>query len=435
MERLPLHGIRLLDITVVWAGPFASMIFGDLGAEVIRVESVTTPGHMTRGHPNPPPNVISSPRGAYYVDRDPGERPWNRYSYFNFAARQKLAATVDLTKAQGREIMMRLIATSDVLLENNRNSTLKKLGIGYDEVRKVRPDIIYLSAPAYGTTGPYANFKGFGANTEAVVGHTWLRGYPDADPSMTFVVFHSDAAAGASAVFALVAALEHRRRTGEGQFIDMSQAENMIPHLTQAFMDYSMNGRSQTSLGNRDTAMTPQGAYKAKGEDQWIAISIESDAQWAAFCATIGQPSLAKDLRFKTVIARRRNHDELDGIIAAWTQQHDAYKAPATLQAAGITAMPVLKYEEAHYDPHLTERGFYELVAEPDAGVHLHPTRGFRLSETPIHVRSPGPMLGEHNRYVYGHLLGYSAAEMRRFKEEKHIGTRYDAAAMTVGTS
>ena len=429
MARLPLHGIRLLDITVVWAGPFASMMSGDFGAEVIRIESITQPGHMTRGHPNPPPNVVSSPRGAYYVDREPGERPWNRYGYFNFSARHKYAMTVDLTKPSGRDIVMRLIATSDVILENNRHSTLRKLGIGYEDVRKVRPDIIYLSAPAYGTTGPYANYKGFGANTEAVVGHTWLRGYPNADPSMTYVVFHSDAAAGASAVFALVSALEYRRRTGKGQFIDMSQAENMLPHMAQAFMDYSMNRRSQMSLGNRHPSMTPQGAYHAKGDDQWVAISIESDAQWIAFCTATSQPALATDPRFKTVIARRRNHDELDGIINEWTKNHENFCIMAMLQKAGVTATPIVKYEEAFYDPHLTERGFYELVAEPDAGVHLHPSRGFRLSETPLHVRSPMPGLGQHNGYVYGNLLGYSKAEIERFERERHIGERYDLAA------
>ncbi|MEE9286362.1 MAG: CoA transferase [Dehalococcoidia bacterium] len=425
MPRLPLHGVRVLDFTVVWAGPWASMLLGEMGAEVIRVESVNRPDQVTRGAPNPSPTILEQARGAYYVDRDPGQRPWNRYGYFNFSGRHKYSITLDLTRPEGLDAVKRLAAVSDVLLDNNRSSTLARFGVTYEAIREVRPDIVFLAMPAFGATGPYADYRGFGANTEGVVGHTWLRGYPDADPSMTYVIFHADAAAGASAAFALIAALHCRRRTGVGQFIDMSQAENMVHHLAQPFMDYSMNRRSQVSLGNRDPSMAPQGVYRCLGEDDWIAISVRSDAEWCGLCRVIGRPDLAGDPRFRTPLARRRNHDELDRIIGAWTREQDKHRVTEQLQALGIPAGPVVPYLEAHYDPHLTARGFFELVSEPEAGVHLHPGRGFHFSETPLHVRHPAPTLGQHNVYLYQHLLGYSEDEYRQLVEERQVGEAY----------
>ena len=397
MARLPLQGIRVLDFTVVWAGPWATGLLGELGAEVIRVETIHRPDPISRGSPNPSPAVVETARGNYYPDKDPGERPWNRYGYFTFASRHKASMTVDLTRPEGVAVLRRLSSISDVLLDNNRFGTLNNLGLSYEALRQVRPDIVYLAAPAYGATGPYRRYRGFGANTEAVVGHTWLRGYLDADPSMTYVIFHSDAAAAVSAAFAVISALHYRNRTGHGQYIDLSQAENMVHHLAQPFLDYSINRRSQGTLGNRDETMLPQGAYRCKGEDEWVAITVATDAQWASLAEIIGQ----------------------------WTRDKGSYWIMAKLQAAGIPSGPVIPFSEAHYDPHFTERGFFELVSDPEAGVHLYPSRGFRLSETPLHIRMPAPAMGQHNSYVYGELLGYSAREVARFRDERHIGEVY----------
>jgi crotonobetainyl-CoA:carnitine CoA-transferase CaiB-like acyl-CoA transferase len=428
MTRLPLHGVRVLDFTVVWAGPFASMLLGDLGAEVIRIESIQRPDVITRGTPWPTPAAMAQARGTYYADREAGERPWNRTAYFNFGARHKLSMTADLRRPEGLAAILRLVTVSDVVLDNNRRDTLTRLGLGYEAVRKVRPDIVYLAMPAYGTTGPYANHRGFGANTEAAVGHTWLRGYPDADPSLTYVVYQSDAAAGASAAFAIAAALHYRRRTGHGQFIDMSQAENMVHHLSQAFMDYSMNRRAQTTLGNRDVSMAPQGVYRCRGPDDWVAISVRNDADWRRLCQAIERPDLAPDPRYATAPARMRNHDDLDQILADYARDRDKYDVAEALQRAGVPAGPVVSFLDAHYDPHLTARGFFELVAEPEAGVHLHPSRGFRLSATPIHIRNPAPTLGGQNRALYQHLLGYTESELQRFIDEGLAGEVYATA-------
>ena len=425
MARLPLHGVRILDFTVVWAGPFATMTLGEMGAEVIRVESLVRADTVTRGSVRPAPQVLEQPRGAYWTDRDPGRRPWNRYGYFNYSGRHKYSMSADLSRPEGQAVARRLVSLSDVIVENNRVTTMAKLGLAYDEARKVRPDIIYISMPAFGTTGPYSKFRGFGANTEAVVGHTWLRGYPDADPSLTYVIYHSDAAAGASAAFAVISALHYRRRTGQGQFIDMSQSENMVHHLAQPFMDYSMNRRPQSSLGNRDVSMAPQGSYPCRGEDEWIAISVRSDGEWAALAKVIRQPGLASDSRYRSALARVRNHDDLDQILANWTRAQDKYEAMRILQAAGVPAGAVIPYMGAHYDPHLTERGFFELVAEPEAGVHLQPGRGYRFRNQPLHVRHPAPTLGGQNDYLYRDLLGYGESDIEHFVAEGHVGLDY----------
>ncbi len=435
MLHLPLHGVRILDLTVVWAGPFATLLLGDLGAEVIRVESIQRADTVTRGSPWPNASMLSQPRGGYYVDRDPGERPWNRNGYFNFSARHKYSVTADLRQPEGVALFKELAQVADVVLENNRWGTLERLGIGYEAIRRVRPDSIYLSMPAYGATGPCATYRGFGANTEAAVGHTWLRGYPDADPSLTYVIFHSDAAAGASAAFAVAAAMHYRRRTGRGQFIDMSQAENMIHHLSQAWMDYAMNRRSQCSLGNRDPAMAPQGVYRCRGQDDWVAVSIRNDEEWRRLAALLGRPELGEDSRYLTVNARMERHDELDGLLRAYAKDKDKFELAERLQEARIPASPVVSFLDAHYDPHLTARGFYEPVAEPEAGVHLFPSRGFRLSETALHVRYPAPALGGQNRYVYQHLLGYGDAAFERFVESGHAGEDYNKALAEAGAA
>lgn len=425
MLSLPLNGIRVLDMTVVWAGPYASMLLADMGAEVIRVESLQHLDLSTRGLPKVPTSAMEGARGNYYPNRDPGKRPWNRRAMFTYAGRQKLSMTADLTKPEGKKLFFELASVSDVLLDNNSTHALKSLGITYHALKSARPDIIFMSFPGYGTTGPYADFKGYGANVEAIVGHTWLRGYPDADPSLTYVVYHADAAAGATAAFAVMAALHHRSRTGQGQFIDMSQAENLVHHLSQAVMDYSLNGRVQSSIGNQDPSMAPHGVYKCSGDDNWVAIAVSSDREWATLCRVIGKPAFASDRRFSNILGRHRNQEELSVIIGAWTDQRDQYEVMRLLQEAGIACGPVIHPREVFNDPHLKARRLFELVSERDAGVHLHPGPAFQLSRTPLHIRGPAPCLGQHNEYVYRHLLGLCQAEYERLAKEKHVGDAY----------
>ncbi|MBI2887580.1 MAG: CoA transferase [Chloroflexi bacterium] len=426
--KLPLEGIRVIDMTIVWAGPFATVLLGDMGAELIRVDSLQHPDVNTRGQPIVPPAQISGGGGLQYPNRDPGPRPWNRNTQFNQTGRHKKSFTVDLQRPKGREIFFRLVRQSDIFLENNAADVVENLDITYEVLSKVNPHLIMMSLPAFGGTGPYRHFKAVGANMEAVVGHTWLRTYPDSDPTSTTPVFLADACGGASAAFAVLAALQYRIKTGRGQHIDMSQSENVMHCLSQAVMDYSMNGRVQGTMGNRDPARAPQGVYPCAGEDSWVTISCGNDEEFRALCAAIGQPSLVVDPRFADSVSRYRNQDVLDPIISGWTRDKVHYDIFHTLQKAEVTAGPVLKVSEVFHDPHLLDRGFWETISHPEAGTHVNPGPIIELTKTPLHIRAAPPLLGQHNEYVYKEVLGYSDQEYQQLAAQDFIGDTYVVA-------
>lgn len=424
---LPLEGIRIVDITVVLAGPYGAMMLADMGAEVIRVESTQVWQNSTRGQ-NPHPTKEQSAKGTliagqYYPNKDPGERHWNRYLPFNCHSRNKLSMTVDLRAPRGKEIFKRLVRVSDVVIENNAAGVIEGLGLGYKVLREVKPDIIMLSSTGMGSTGPYRHFRGFGSQFEAVVGHSWLLGYPDSEPSTSSIL--SDASAGAALALAVVMALHYRNRTGEGQFIDLSQGEVLMPYFGQAIMDYTMNGRVQGRVGNRSPFLAPQGVYRCQGEDRWLALSIASDEEFQALCQAMGMPDLAKDPRFADAVSRYRHQDELNPIIEAWTLRYDHHELFRLLQGLGIAAGPVLDAAECLADPQLNDRGFFEEVTHPEAGTHRYPGMLWKLSETPGRIHRHAPLLGQDNEYVYKTLLGTSDEEYMELEKEGHIGTEY----------
>jgi crotonobetainyl-CoA:carnitine CoA-transferase CaiB-like acyl-CoA transferase len=279
------------------------------------------------------------------------------------------------------------------------------------------------SLPAFGTVGPYSHFRAYGANMEAVVGHTLLRLYPDTDATNATSVFLADAAGGATGAFAVMAALYHRRKTGRGQFIDLSQAENVMHTLSQAVMDYSMNGRVQTSYGNRHPDRAPQGVYRCAGDDSWLALSVGSDEEFGGLCGVIGQGGLADDPRFAGLEARQKHHDELDAIIEAWTADKDKYDAFHKLQAAGVPASPVLNAREAFADPHLKSRDDWQQVTHPAAGTYWHLRSPIHhMSKTPLYIRKHAALLGEDNEYVYKQVCGYTDEEYQWFVDNGHAG-------------
>ena len=284
------------------------------------------------------------------------------------------------------------------------------LGITYDVLKERNPKLIMLSMPAFGNTGPYRNYRGYGANMEALMGHGLLRGYPDLDPTHNSSVLFSDAAAGALGSFAVMTALYQRHRTGKGQFIDLAQAEGVAQTYAQAYMDYAMNGRQQTTYGNRDVSRAPQGVYPSQGDDAWVTISCGDDTEFAALCRVMGQPDLAADKRFANSLERYKNQDELDPIISAWTATRTNIEAFHELQAAGVTAGPVLIQPDIVADPQLRHRDVWQEVTVKMTGTHsyLKPIIG-RMSKTPLSIRRAAPYLGEDNEYVYRELLGYSA--------------------------
>jgi crotonobetainyl-CoA:carnitine CoA-transferase CaiB-like acyl-CoA transferase len=423
-RRLPLEGLRVIDMTVVWAGPFATGMLGDMGAEVIRVESLQHTDDSTRG--NPLVRRASENMSGQFPNDDPGERPWERSSNFNTTGRNKKSVTMDIGRAEGRDAFMRLVAKSDAFVENNAPGFLERHKITYHELSSVNPALVMVSMPGFGLTGPYRHYRAFGPNMEAIVGHTMLRGYADNAATEASSSFLADAAGGAGAFFATLAGIRHQRRTGKGQFIEISQAENVGHFLSQAMMDYSMNGRVQGALGNRHPSRAPQGVYRCAGTDDWVALSVADDAEFEALCGVMGRPELRTLPRFATLDARRANHEELDAVISAWTQDKTHIEAFHALQAAGLACGPVLTIAEVFDDPQLRSRGMWQEVERPYSGQHTYLRPIFRLSEEPLTIRSGAPTLGQDNEYVYKDLLGYSESEYEHMVELHHIGDVYD---------
>ncbi len=425
--RLPLQGVRVAALTVVWAGPYATALLSDLGAEIIRIESPKYSPYLTRGPtPRPTQEYLDAMTGwsCAMPDRLVGERPWNRWPLFNAHARNKLGMTVDLTSSSGQEVADRLLKASDIFIQNNVPETLEKLQLTYDRVSTVNPGIIMISMPAFGTTGPYKNYRALGVNNEGVAGHNSLRGYADMDASAQSPIFSADAAAGASAAFAAMAALHHKRRTGKGQYIEVSQSENFLPYLGEYFMDYFMNRRLSETLGNRHPYAL-QGCYPCSGDDKWVNISIFDDAQWQAFCGVLGHPAWTTEQEFSTHEERRQHQDALDAHISQWTEQQASQTAMRFLQEAGVPAGAVLDQHDAYADPHLAVRGFFQPAYQEDCGTHLYPGAPFRMSVTDPKIRSGPVRLGGDNEYVYKRVMGYSDEEYEALTAEGHITMEY----------
>ncbi len=431
MAQLPLEGVRILDMTVVWAGTYCATLLADMGAEVIRLESIKRLPPITRGYiPYPPKEVIEGLPAfvAAMPGREPGIRPWNRYPLFNAHGRNKLGITVDLTQSSGMDIFKRLVAVSDAFVENNVTETMDKLGISYEMMRQVNPRIIMLRMPAYGNSGAYSNFRSLGVHMEGVIGHTIVRGYEDMDQSSSTNVYAADAAGGAQGAFALLAALHFRKRTGKGQLIELAQSENMMPYVGRYFMDYSMNGRDSSTLGNRHTSAI-QGCYPCAGEDGWVNITLFDDGDWVAFCGALGNPEWALDERFSTHSGRYENQRVLDTHISEWTRKHGHYEVMHTLQNVGVAAGPVMDQRDAFDDPHLQERGIFEEVYHEDVeGSHLYVGAPYKMSDMPIRIRRGPVQLGQDNEYVYKQVLGVSDQEYAELERLGHIGMDFPHA-------
>ena len=425
MARLPLEGIRILDMTVVWAGTYCATLLADLGAEVIRLESIKRLPPITRGYiPFPPKEAIEGLPAfvAAMPGREPGKRPWNRYPLFNAHGRNKLGITVDLTQPSGMDIFERLVAVSDAFVENNVTETMDKLDISYEMMRKINPRIIMLRMPAYGNSGAYRDYRSLGVHMEGVIGHTILRGYEDMDQSSSTNVFAADAAGGAQGAFAMLAALHFRKRTGKGQLIELAQAENMIAYTGRFFMDYSMNERNSSTIGNRHTSAI-QGCYPCDGDDRWVNITLFDDDDWNAFREAIGNPEWTRDERFKTHSSRYENQRTLDALISEWTRQRGHYEVMHMLQAVGVAAGAVMDQRDAFDDPHLQERGIFEEVYHEDVGgSHLYVGAPYKMSDMPIKIRRGPVRLGEDNEYVYKQVLGVSDEEYTELERMGHIG-------------
>jgi crotonobetainyl-CoA:carnitine CoA-transferase CaiB-like acyl-CoA transferase len=417
MATLPLEGIRVVDLSMWFAGPMASRLLADMGAEVIKIESLK---HMDpwRGPVKPDPKVRE--RFPVRIDSD---RPYNCMAGFNLQNRNKLGITLDLSVFRGKELFKRLVEICDIVLENYTPRVMEKLGLDYDVLKQVNPEIIMMSMPALGRTGPDKDYLAFGQTIDCMSGMAFRTGYEGEEPMLQSGLSYGDPLSGMNAAFACLTALHHRRKSGKGMHIELSQVEGLISFNADAIMDYTMNSRVQERMGNRHPSMAPHGSYRCKGEDQWVTIAISSDAVWHRFCEAVGQPSWAEDDRFSDTLSRYQNQKELDGLIEEWTSKRDHYEIMHILQQADIPAGPVLDAKELVEDPHLNERGFFETVTHPEAGAHPYIGMYAKLSKTPGYIRKPAPCLGEDNRYVFEELLGLSQEEMDELEQQGIIGT------------
>ncbi len=413
---LPLTGIRVLDLGMFWAGPFAGKWLADAGAEVIKVESCSHPDNL---------RILA--RGVY-PGGEPGEHPWNRSGMINERNRNKLGITLELGKDQGRDLLRRLVKLSDVVIENFSTRVLANWQLDYPRLREINPKIILASIYSQGATGPESSFVSFGGTLEQLAGLTYITGYPDELPGIPAVQL-PDPLGGAMAAGLILAALRLGRLTGEGAHIDLSQRENVVSLLGDVFMDYAMNGRVVERMGNRDKHMAPQGAYRCQGEDAWVTLSVANDEQWTGLCRAIGRPELIFDERFETLLARHRNHDAIDELITRWTASRSKNEAMRLLQEWGVPSGAVYDAQDLYRDHQLSARGFWEEIEDHEAGTHAYPGRPFRLSQTPLTTRIPTPTLGQDNDYVFRQLLGMTAEEVSRLTAEGIIGTEPTDAA------
>ena len=413
-NRLPMKGVRALELSEIWAGPFCGSLMGDMGAEVIKVESIQ---RIARG-----PININSASGDY-PDNDPGEQPWNRQSNFNGTNRNKLGITLDLGTSKGVETFKELASISDIIFCNYARRVMDNFGLGYESIRKIKPDIIYMLMPGYGNTGPYKDYRSMGMAIDAITGHSHLRGYPELDHSSNSLVHHPDAVAGVHGVAALSTALIHKTRTGIGQFIDMSQAESFMTHLGEIFLEYQMTGEPRERYGNRSPDFAPQGVYKCAGEDEWVSISVCDESQWNLFKKVIGlSESIYSSL--DTVKKRIENHTTLDDIINRWTQGKNKNDVMMELQNHGIPSGAVLNCGSDTYENrHLNQREFFELVEHPQAGIFPMSRGIFKFADTTLSNQRHSPCLGEHNTQILQNLLGISHENISGMEINEIIGT------------
>lgn len=345
MSGLPLEGIRVTDLTTNWSGPYTTNLLGSMGAEVIKIEAIQRLDNWRGG---------GTLRGSQ-------ETVWERSPLWNAVNTDKLGITLDLSRSKGAEIFKRLVKMSDVVAENYTPRVMKNFGLDYSVLKEVNPKIIMMSLPAHGSTGPWSDYVGYADSIEQMSGIPELTGYADGPPKLSDSGF-TDAIAGVNGMVAVLMALLFRQVTGKGQYIDLAQIEATTCLIGDAIVDYTMNKRTQPRHGNRHPFMAPHGYYRCEGDDLWVGIAVSSDEEWRQFGKAIGSPPWVKEDRFADSLSRWHNQDELDKLIEEWTIQHDHYEVMNILQKAGVAAGAVLTSAELLTDPHLGERGTFQMV-------------------------------------------------------------------------
>ncbi len=404
-----LNGIRILDLTMVFAGPVGTKILAELGTEIIKIESTQRADTFTRA------NV--------YPDNKPGEEPWNQGSNFHTLNAGKYGISLNLGDEGGRALFKRLVRISDVVIENYSPRVMEHWNLGYEELKKVKPDIIMVSLSGLGHYGPLRDFYMYVPGMEGMSGLTYNTGSPEHAPLLTGHAY-GDWVGGVNAAAALMAALFYRQQTGKGQYIDISGREAVACHVGDLIMDYTLNKQERTRAGNRSENAAPHGCYRCQGEDSWISIVVAGDEEWQSFCRVVGRPEWVSDRKYSTLRARKQHEDELDFVVEEWTARRDRFEVMELLQKAGIASGAVLNMKDLHVNPQLVSRDFFQIIDHGEGTgkrpiarqipVKLNGSAGFTLKHA--------PRFGEDDEYVFGNLLKMSKEEMEVLANAKVIG-------------
>ena len=388
-QDLPLKGVRVLDLSWIIAGPTATRFLAMMGAEVIKVGSARRPDPSTRGAP------------------------------FQAYNQSKLYAALNISRPEGLELAMRLVSVSDVVIENFAAGVIERLGLGYDALRQAKPDIIMLSSSGTGHSGPDKDYVAYGSLLQYYTGWNAISGYPNSEPIKGGL--WADPWVGMELAMVAAAALNHRAVTGEGNYVDFSMAEALTASIPEALLDYQMNDRVPELMGNADSQHCPHNVYRCKGSDRWLAIAVTSDEEWRALCGVIGWHDLSDDPSLADAKGRREQQHKIDAAITEWTQHHEDYEAMGVLQDAGIPAVPYLSPQRVFTDPQLREGGFFTTLTASDGKQRDLPALGWRFEGGPEPRITAAPVLGQHNDYVYGELLGLSEEEVAQLVEAQII--------------
>jgi benzylsuccinate CoA-transferase BbsF subunit len=398
MNDLPLKGVRIADFGWIFAVPHTTSWLGALGADVIRIESPKRPDLVR------------------FLGATDGKLGINRSGLFHSINFSKRSIALDLSTNPGADVARRLVSISDIVIENFGTGVMTKFGLDYGNLRAVKRDLVMMSGTPLGQTGPFSNAIGYGPNSLAFSGISHLTGYPGGEPSGIGGTW-PDFVVGVVMVMGVLAALHHRDRTGEGQYIDLSIAEMVTGMLPEAMMDFFLNGHEQDPIGNRDRDIAPHGAFPVAGDDQWIAIVTVSDAEFAALCEVLNAPAMASDARFQTMAARLQNVDALEQELGQLTRKFDRDDLVARLRARGIATGPMYNTAEIMADPAMVESGMNIELEHQEVGARIIPVLPVSFSGIKPNYYG-GPTIGQHTDEVLSEVLGYSSEEIARLREE-----------------
>ena len=405
MQQMPLKNIKVLDFTQVRVGPQITQWLAVMGAEVIRLETKFRPESfkMTNN-----PGNLTVP-GKY------------RVGYFASLNYSKQSITLNMRNPKAMELVKELVKHIDIVAENFRTGVMEKWGLGYADLKKINPGIILISASGFGRTGLMKDEPAYAPVIDGFSGYSYVNGYPDGEPAEAGARGFSDSIAAYQGVFALMAALYHRSKTGEGQFLDLSMSEADVALGPEALIEYAVTGRVQGRLGNSDKHLSPHNVYRCLGNDRWVAIACSNDKEWQGLCKTMGNPEWTRDRKFSDAAGRRAHKDELDVLIETWTLKHDHQEMMKILQAAGVMAGASFKVEEFCEDPHIKERGFLVDIEYPDKSVIRRSALPFNLSGSGKGNYTHPPEAGENNQYVFGTIMGLSPEKIKELEKEQVI--------------